>query len=76
MNPNPDDTGPSKQEREVQRLRDTLKDLARIDTFEEVLSWSSNEMDLTQRAKYSAHCSSRRLFQWPLKTANKVTVVP
>ena len=49
LNP-PVDTGPSKEERRSQRLRDVLKGFAYFDTFEELIDWKVGDVDPFQRA--------------------------
>lgn len=46
----PQDDGPSKAEREAQRLRDQRKGFAYFDTFDEVLQWSSRDVFARQQA--------------------------
>jgi len=49
----PGDNGPSKEEREVRRLRDQRKGFAYFDTFDEVLQWSSENVLARQQANTS-----------------------
>lgn len=46
----PKDTGPSPQEREAARLQDVLRGFAYFDTFDELISWSLNDVDPVQQA--------------------------
>ena len=46
----PKDTGPSKEERLAQRLRDILKGFAYFDTFGELTHWSPKDVDPVQQA--------------------------
>ena len=46
----PQNDGPSKAEREAQRLRDQRKGFAYFDTFDEVLRWSSEDVFARQQA--------------------------
>ena len=49
INP-PVDTGPTKEERSLQRLRDVLKGFAYFDTFDELIGWQIGDVDPLQRA--------------------------
>ncbi len=49
LNP-PVDTGPSREERRAQRLRDSLKGFVYFDDFDELEAWSTNEVDAIQQA--------------------------
>ena len=49
LNP-PANTGPSRQERRAQRLRDALRGLVYFDDFDELKSWSVEDVDPVQRA--------------------------
>lgn len=49
LNP-PTDTGPSKEERRVQRLRDALKGFAYFDDFDELAAWRLGDVDPIQQA--------------------------
>jgi len=49
----PRDDGPSKEEREAQRLRDQRRGFAYFDTFDEVLRWSSGDVFARQQANTS-----------------------
>lgn len=49
LNP-PTDNGPSKEERKAQRIHDAHKGFAYFDTFEELLQWSTEDVDLKQQA--------------------------
>lgn len=46
----PVDTGPTKEERSLQRLRDVLKGFAYFDTFDELIDWQTGDVDPLQRA--------------------------
>ena len=46
----PRHTGPSPKERRAQRLRDVRRGFAYLDTFEELIDWSPNDIDPVQRA--------------------------
>ena len=50
LHPFPRDHGPSAEERLAQRLQDTLKGFAYFDTVDEVLAWTSNDVDPIQMA--------------------------
>lgn len=49
LNP-PSNSGPSKEERLAQRLRDSLKGLVYFDNFDEVKEWSLEDVDPVQQA--------------------------
>ena len=49
LNP-PTDTGPSKEERRAQRLRDVLKGFAYFDDFDELTAWRPEDVDPLQQA--------------------------
>ncbi len=49
LNP-PTDTGPSKEERRMQRLRDVLKGFAYFDNFDELTTWQPGDIDPIQQA--------------------------
>ena len=46
----PRDTGPSKEERREQRLRDVAKGFAYFDTFDELFNWTSKDVEPVQQA--------------------------
>ena len=49
LNP-PKDTGPTKEERRAQRLRDVLKGFAYFDDFDELDAWRPDDVDPVQQA--------------------------
>ncbi|MCJ1374963.1 hypothetical protein MMC20_006196 [Loxospora ochrophaea] len=50
INPPSGDSGPSKEERKEQRLRDVHKGFAYFDNFDEIESWSPEHVDPLQRS--------------------------
>ena len=46
----PRDTGPSKEERRGQRLRDVMKGFAYFDNFDELIAWRPGDIDPVQQA--------------------------
>lgn len=46
----PKDTGPSKEERREQRLRDVVKGFAYFDTFDEIFNWTIEDVHPVQQA--------------------------
>ena len=49
LNP-PADTGPTKEERRAQRLRDVLKGFAYFDDFDELIAWHPRDVDPIQQS--------------------------
>ena len=50
LNPRPDESGPSREERRAQRSRDGHKGLVYFDDFDEVISWSIHDIDPIQQS--------------------------